>query len=701
MNIQASTCLILRRTLLATTVVSTLIITACGGKSSNHLFIQTDTDKQQTEINKKLANATTLENYLKRGYIDQYSNYSENSDNDTYSETPTAEADNGLTSSTDDAGGYSTTNIQETGVDEADLIKQNGHYLYAVKQPVPKRFDNSGPSQPSIETWQTSSNPVTSEFRSSVPLTGAYRVDGLYLLESGLAALTHSGIESEKNSNEYWQPEAVDYYSPWHWQSYTTDIRILSTQNADVPQQTSQLSIEGYLISSRVIDNQLYLATKFTPNLSLPGYFDNVSAASWQQRILDMPLTDLLPRVWVNGEQTEHLFKDGECYVPDLAQSGYPSIVALVRVNLNDPTDWEARCNSGRISGVYASADAFVLTGYDNANWDATRLDWYALNSLNLIASGSLPGTLDGAMPSFRLSEQDNNLRILTSSWNWRFWDAIAIDDTASSAEALASASAESASDAASTTVVISDPDWQHRLFVVKPATDGTLDLVSQLPNDTRTTVIGKPGEDVKSVRFFGDRAYVVTFRQTDPLYVINLSDPIDPFIEGELEITGFSSYLHPLSSALLLGIGQAADADGLTQGLKLTLFDTSDAANPTEILSTELGSQGSIADVLHDHHAISFLSTDKGVRMAFTWSHYNDWLWQGDKVYVADIDISNRTLNERLNHAYRAEEKDDESYPYWYNNQYSRVPLQSNGLHLVINGDVTSGGLDSWVEQF
>ncbi|HAJ77397.1 MAG TPA: hypothetical protein DCM64_13220 [Gammaproteobacteria bacterium] len=130
---------------------------------------------------------------------------------------------------------------------------------------------------------------------------------------------------------------------------------------------------------------------------------------------------------------------------------------------------------------------------------------------------------------------------------------------------------------------------------------------------------IGKPGEQLYAARFFGDRAYLVTFRVIDPLYVVDLSDQENPNIAGELEIEGYSDYLHPVDEDLLLGIGKdAIPDDGSTdfgfargawyQGVKLSLFDVSDLATPTEINSLLYGKRGSESEVLYDHHGISFL---------------------------------------------------------------------------------------------
>ena len=92
---------------------------------------------------------------------------------------------------------------------------------------------------------------------------------------------------------------------------------------------------------------------------------------------------------------------------------------------------------------------------------------------------------------------------------------------------------------------------------------------------------LGKVGESIKSTRFVGDYAYLVTFRQTDPFYVINLSDPENPFVEGELEIPGFSTYLQPLGEDYMLGIG-FGDSFGGTWGFKVSIYDVSDKSNPT-----------------------------------------------------------------------------------------------------------------------
>jgi len=471
----------------------------------------------------------------------------------------------------------------------------------------------------------------------------------------------------------------VLYASPWYWTDYNVDIQLLDISTPASPQQDYRLQIEGSLISSRRIGNELYLATRFTPDISVPWGSDT-SVSSWNEQLNERPLTDFLPRVWKNGDASGHLFADGECHLPDLEQGGYPSIVAMIRVNLEDPADWEATCNSGRIYGVYASSDAFVVTGYPSQQWDATRLDMYDLDTMTLQATGSVPGTLQGNMPSFRISEHNDQLRVITSSNNFFFIDDIAMIDGTDL-----------------DTAAVTSNNWDHRLFILQPNDDKGFDLVSTLPNDTRPDAIGKPNERIQSVRFRGDRAYVVTFLQTDPLYVLNLSDSSDPFIEGELEIEGFSAYLEPISDNLLLGLGRAADSVGQLRGLKVSLFDTTDPAQPTEITSYELGQRWASADALWDHHAISFLQNDNTLRMAFTWQGYdNNWNWDGNRVHVADINIDQSSIEQQLDAMYEPPGQGNGS---WYSYGYTRVPLHADGLHLVNNGAVTSGPLSQFEE--
>ncbi|HET6951211.1 MAG TPA: beta-propeller domain-containing protein, partial [Acidimicrobiales bacterium] len=112
---------------------------------------------------------------------------------------------------------------------------------------------------------------------------------------------------------------------------------------------------------------------------------------------------------------------------------------------------------------------------------------------------------------------------------------------------------------------------------------------------------LGK-GERIFGVRFLGDVGYVVTFRQTDPLYTVDLSDPAAPAVTGELKILGYSAYLHPIGDGRLIGVGQDATEEGRQLGTQVALFDVRDAAAPTRVAQAVIPDASSEAE--WDHHA-------------------------------------------------------------------------------------------------
>jgi uncharacterized secreted protein with C-terminal beta-propeller domain len=113
-------------------------------------------------------------------------------------------------------------------------------------------------------------------------------------------------------------------------------------------------------------------------------------------------------------------------------------------------------------------------------------------------------------------------------------------------------------------------------------------------------------GEEIQAVRFMGDKGYVVTFRQTDPLYTLDLSDPLKPRVAGELKILGYSAYLHPVGPGLLLGVGQDATERGELRGTQLSLFDVSDPSRPLRLHQHTLAGD-SESDVEWDHRAFLY----------------------------------------------------------------------------------------------
>jgi hypothetical protein len=202
------------------------------------------------------------------------------------------------------------------------------------------------------------------------------------------------------------------------------------------------------------------------------------------------------------------------------------------------------------------TSESTVIHRFDASDPDSTRL----------LSSGEVPGYL---LNQFSLSEHDGRLRVATTSrpiW----WEG-----------------GPPRTSSQSTVTVLADRD-------------GALVPVG------RVSGLGE-GEQIYSVRFLGDTGYVVTFRQIDPLFVIDLSRPEAPRVAGKLELRGYSAYLHPVGDGLLLGIGQdVAPAGNEPSGTQIELFDVGDPRAPRLLARTTLGG-GSSSEVQYDHHAFLF----------------------------------------------------------------------------------------------
>jgi len=200
------------------------------------------------------------------------------------------------------------------------------------------------------------------------------------------------------------------------------------------------------------------------------------------------------------------------------------------------------------------------------------------------LASGSVPGHL---LNQFAMDEHEGALRVASTSDGRTAMPVEAdggIGDGTSSSSGIAPRSTVSPAPSTSQVSVLRQ---QGRALVTVGRVGG----------------LGR-GEQIHSVRFIGDQGYVVTFRQTDPLYTLDLSDPAKPRVAGELKILGYSAYLHPAGPGRLLGVGQDADAEGRVKGLQLSLFDVSDPAAPRRLDAVGLGQAWT--EVEGDHHAFT-----------------------------------------------------------------------------------------------
>jgi hypothetical protein len=202
-----------------------------------------------------------------------------------------------------------------------------------------------------------------------------------------------------------------------------------------------------------------------------------------------------------------------------------------------------------------------------------------------------------------------------------------------------------------------------------------------------------------------GDKAYMVTFRQVDPLFVIDLSDPENPEVLGELKITGYSDYLHPYDENHIIGIGKEATDSGRFQGLKVSLFDVSDVGNPLEVAKIEIGARGTSSDALYDHKAVLF---DKGRNLlvlpvdlyeegndtdvGFAPWAYGKFVWQG--AYV--LDISPDGIEKRGMITHRDDDSSSEGYIRQYESSIRRTLYMDDVLYTLSEAKVKANNLGS-----
>jgi uncharacterized secreted protein with C-terminal beta-propeller domain len=492
---------------------------------------------------------------------------------------------------------FSFTNLQEAGVDEADLVKSNGVHLYTYAH------DGNGMRLPVVRVARVADEGASLDVRGSVPLGSGADTPmdsaGLFLHGDKLVSVTGA--------------QAFTYFgTPWAqagaWMRGATFIEILSTSSPDVPITRWRAEIEGYVVASRRIGERLYVVSRFVPYL--PGFIYGAAnyppaVAANQQLLASTPLSDLLPKVRINGGDAAAAVAVTAIHAPPQgSRKPMADLILITAIDLGEPRIAQTLAIVGSAETVYASTtnlfvassryevrDAFGLPLPVEPYLHLTDIHQIRLGAetMSIVGSASIEGILgyDVDKAAFRLSEHQGRLRAVTSS-----------------------------------TAMWSSGD-RNRLTILEPSTlaPGLLKTVSYLPNARRPQPLGKPNEVLYGTRFLGDRLYAVTFKKIDPLYIVDLADSTDPRITGALEVPGFSDYLHPLPNGLLLGFGKDARPAGVSgdgqfawyQGLQLTLFDVANADQPRELQRVLMGKRGSDSALLKSHHAFSALMQADG----------------------------------------------------------------------------------------
>ena len=346
-------------------------------------------------------------------------------------------------------------------------------------------------------------------------------------------------------------------------------------------------------------------------------------------------VTDYLPTISVDGAAEQPLVDPASCLLQTGNASASADVITLVVIGLaTDKHSHAARCFTGGTEAFYMSEQSVYLattrTSYSMSGTvpfyaASTSIDIhkFSLQGLNMAyrGSGNVKGHLgfDQNRKSFRMGEFNGALHVVTETrTNWFFPVIlpmpVAIPVTGGAPIPPVAATTPVAPVTPIAPIITTDNTESPGKLSVLQEKQGTLTLVGELPNAKRPEPLGKPGERLYASRFLGNKGYLVTYRLTDPLYVLELADPTDPKIAGSLEVSGYSDYLFPLNDSLLLGVGKDAAADGSQgdgrmawyQGVKVALIDISQPSKPVEADRLIIGKRGSDATVLQDHHGIA-----------------------------------------------------------------------------------------------
>ncbi len=565
-----------------------------------------------------------------------------------------------------EAGGrsddFSATNNQEAGVDEADIVKTDGRRIVAITNNRLSVIDVTG------------RKPVLT---GSVELAPDVSIREMFLHGDTVVLLGNSwgpmplefvGIGSD----------AVGMAVPDGYRGGgSPTVTLTEVDIAEDPEVVHKLQIDGGYISSRMIDGAARVAITSGPTGFVWAYPEGSglraerAAIAANKKIVEESTIENWVPYFILSDAAGTVLDEGPAIACDRAH--YPAefagfdMLSILTFDLDDGL--EIAGSTGVLAGgemVYASADSIyvatnrwvdtaVLEGvaeelqiapqFDGARTQIHQFDMSGL-STDYVATGSVPGYL---LNQFAMSEHNGDLRV------------------------------------ASTT----SPDWWGR------GRGSQESVVSVLrPNDGELEVIGRvdglgKDEQIYSVRFLGEVAYLVTFRQTDPLFTIDLSDPKNPVVRGELKIPGYSSYLHPISDTLVLGVGQDATDEGRVLGSQVSLFDVSDLDEPRRIAKLTLG-HDSNSTAEYDHRA--FLLWENTVVLPIT-----EYGWHDERGSYHTGAVAIEIGDGRLTEIARVVHPGAGSARFGWNAEILRSLVIGDSLYTVSNAGLLESDWDSF----
>ena len=482
-----------------------------------------DTEELENEpIETEKISLATVDNFENLYNLVKESNINETSKSGLNSEAMLEDITNvSKSAETKEEANYSTTNIQEENVDEADIVKTDGKYIYMVSQAKIVIVDIRN------------NNMVLSskvEFQNNDFIPRELYINGDKLIVFG-----------DSNASIMTKTMSIYDVAVMDDQMKSTMI-IYDITDRTSPQEIRKIQVEGYYTSSRMIGDNVYFVTNRTLYTSkmLKYTYEEINEDDYKPKYEDS----------IMEEEEKIDFKD--IYYFNYIEN--PSYLILAGINLNDVKEADIKTFLGAGDNVYCSdKNMYIVKTGETINPETkevgdsyTKILKFNLKNgkINFKAETEISGYVNN---QFSMSESDEYFRIATTSGKqWNLTD-----------------------------------ETTNTLYIL----DEKLHEVAHLGDLAK-------GERIYSVRYMEDKAYIVTFKQVDPLFVIDLSNPTQPQVLGELKIPGYSTYLHPYDETHLIGIG----------------YDISDYSNPKELFKVNIGDKYTSSEVLYNHKALLYL---------------------------------------------------------------------------------------------
>lgn len=467
-------------------------------------------------------------------------------------DTVESSADNSGSAASNASSDVSTTNVQVAGIAEGDLIKTDGEHIYFAR---------------SNDIVITSADKEESTAVSTIAEENFHPAE-IYLEGNLLISVGHTTEPIRLEETEPPPGDTIDI-APMPVQQSLTTVHIYDISDKTAPEKMREVSLEGAYKTSRKMDGQLYLTASQHPPFRIQQE-ENIEEAR-----------PFVKDTAVQSERAPVAFED-MYFFPESQENNYLLIGSIDLQNLDDEA--EVQTYLGASNEFYMSENNIYLAvnQFEERNTSKetdtsmmaspavnTKIMQFAIDdgAVSYQTSTAVPGRL---INQFAMDERDGVFRVATTKGE--MWGL---------------------------------PEQE-------PSTNNLYTF------DTDLNPLGKveglaEGERIYSVRFMDQVAYMVTFRQVDPLFVIDLSNPQNPEVLGELKIPGFSNYLHPLDDEHVIGFGQHTTLQQqngeeplvMTEGLKISVFDVSNPENPKEKYSKVIGESGSYSELNHDHRAL------------------------------------------------------------------------------------------------